>query len=116
MSMAPVAAAISGNSSGATKSKIHSIAWPGPAMKPSSDIALFTTTLPFPVLVSLILLLTATAYADTVTTGGTGYRSGAKPGPTALLLPLSKSSTLDRHVALPALGVVDHLINFPELR
>ena len=30
-------------------------------MKPSSDIALFTTTLPFPVLVSLILFLTATS-------------------------------------------------------
>src|SRR6266487_878229 len=55
--MAPVAAAISGNSSGATKSKTQSIAWPGPAMKPSSDIDLFTTTLPFPVLVSLTLFL-----------------------------------------------------------
>ena len=43
--------AISGNSSGATKSKTQSIAWPGPAMKPSSDIDLFTTTLPFPVLI-----------------------------------------------------------------
>jgi hypothetical protein len=53
--MAPVAAAISGSSSGATKSKIQSIAWPGPAMKPSSDIDLFTTT--FPVLVSLTLFL-----------------------------------------------------------
>jgi len=52
--IAPVAAAISGNSSGATKSKIQFIAWPGPAMKPSSDIDLFTTTLPFPVLVSLM--------------------------------------------------------------
>src|SRR5438094_7813601 len=52
--MAPVAAAISGNASGAMKSKIQFIAWPGPAMKPSSDIDLFTTTLPFPVLVSLI--------------------------------------------------------------
>ncbi len=31
---------------GATKSKIQSIASPGPAMKPSSDIDLFTTTLP----------------------------------------------------------------------
>jgi hypothetical protein len=41
-------------------------------MKPSSDIALFTTTLPFPVLVSLILFLTAKAYADAVTTGGSG--------------------------------------------
>src|SRR5918911_1261377 len=57
MSMAPVAAAMSGNSFGATKSKIQSIAWPGPAMKPSSDIDLFTTTLPFPVLVSLNLFL-----------------------------------------------------------
>ena len=55
MSMAPVAAAISGKSSGATKSKIQSIASPGPAMKPSSDIDLFTTT--FPVLVSLTLFL-----------------------------------------------------------
>jgi hypothetical protein len=26
--------------------------WPGPAMKPSSDIALFTTTLPVSVLIS----------------------------------------------------------------
>jgi hypothetical protein len=32
-------------------SKIQFIAWPGPATKPSSDIDLFTTTLPFPVLV-----------------------------------------------------------------
>ena len=39
------------------KSKIQSIASPGPAMKPSSDIALFTTTLPFPVLGSLTLFL-----------------------------------------------------------
>src|SRR5690242_20582310 len=60
MSMAPVAAAISGNASGAMKSKIQSIAWPGPAMKPSSDIDLFTTTLPFPALVSLILFLRRT--------------------------------------------------------
>src|SRR6266581_2048129 len=74
MSMAPVAAAISGNASGAMKSKIQFIAWPGPAMKPSSDIALFTTTLPFPVLISLILFLTATAYADAVTTREPGYR------------------------------------------
>src|SRR6266540_7181546 len=58
--MAPVAAATSGNSSGATKSKIQSIASPGPAMKPSSDIDLFTTTLPVPVLVSLILFLPRT--------------------------------------------------------
>src|SRR5919109_1451092 len=60
MSIAPVAAAISGNASGAMKSKIQFIAWPGPAMKPSSDIALFTTTLPFPALVSLILFLRRT--------------------------------------------------------
>ncbi len=60
MSMAPVAAAISGNSSGATKSKTQSIAWPRPAMKPSSDIDLFTTTLPFPVLISLIVFLRGT--------------------------------------------------------
>src|SRR5207302_630444 len=60
MSMAPVAAAISGNASGAMKSKIQFVAWPGPAMKPSSDIALFTITLPFPVLVSLILFLRRT--------------------------------------------------------
>jgi hypothetical protein len=33
----------------------QSIVWPGPAMKPSSDIDLFTTT--FPVLVSLTLFL-----------------------------------------------------------
>src|SRR6516165_10654665 len=48
MSMAPVAAAasVSQGASGATKSKIQSIASPGPAMKPSSDIDLFTTTLP----------------------------------------------------------------------
>src|SRR5438093_490454 len=58
--MAPVAAATSGNSSGATKSKIQSIASPGPAMKPSSDIDRFTTTLPIPVLVSLILFLQRT--------------------------------------------------------
>jgi hypothetical protein len=62
MSMAPVAAAISVNqdASGATKSKIQSIASPGPAMKPSSDIDLFTTTLPVPALVSLILFLRRT--------------------------------------------------------
>lgn len=52
----PVAAATSRTSSGATKSARgrpppQSIVWPGPAMKPSSDIDLFTTT--FPVLVSL---------------------------------------------------------------
>src|SRR5262245_36798047 len=46
MSTVPVAAAISGRSSGATKSKIQSISSPGPAMKPSRDIDLFTTTLP----------------------------------------------------------------------
>src|SRR5436305_13324147 len=39
------------------KSKIQSIVSPGPAMKLSSDIALFTTTLPFPLLVSLTLFL-----------------------------------------------------------
>src|SRR5215213_3215395 len=49
--MAPVAAAISAKSSGATKSARarsfpQSIEWPGPAMKPSSDIHRFTTTLP----------------------------------------------------------------------
>src|SRR6476660_9814937 len=49
--MAPVAAATSEKSSGATKSararpSLQSIEWPGPAMKPSSDIHLFTTTLP----------------------------------------------------------------------
>src|SRR3954451_11888313 len=42
----------SGNASGVRKSKIQSIVWPGPAMKPSSDIALFTTTLPVSVLIS----------------------------------------------------------------
>jgi hypothetical protein len=42
------------------KSKIQSIASLAPAMKPSSDIALFTTTLPFPVLVSLTLFLRRT--------------------------------------------------------
>jgi hypothetical protein len=48
MSMAPVAAMISGNalSIGATKSKTQSIASPGPAIKPSRDMDLFTTTLP----------------------------------------------------------------------
>src|SRR3954463_12715710 len=49
--MAPVAAAISAKSSGATKSararsSPQSMEWPGPAMKPSSDIHRFTTTLP----------------------------------------------------------------------
>ena len=60
--MAPVAAMISGNSSstGPMKSKIQSIASPGPAMNPSSDIDLFTTTLPFPVLVSRTILLRRT--------------------------------------------------------
>jgi hypothetical protein len=59
MSMAPVAAAASfcPGASFVMKSKIQSCASPGPAMKPSSDIALFTTTLPFPVLVSFILFL-----------------------------------------------------------
>jgi len=60
MSMAPVAAAMSGNSSGATKWNIQSIAWPGPAMKPSSGIDLFTTPLPFPVLVFRTALLRRT--------------------------------------------------------
>jgi hypothetical protein len=36
------------------RERAQSIIWPGPAMKPSSDIDLFTTTLPFPVLVSII--------------------------------------------------------------
>jgi hypothetical protein len=50
-SMAPVAVATSAKSSGATKSARarlppQSIEWPGPAMKPSSNIHLFTTTLP----------------------------------------------------------------------
>jgi hypothetical protein len=60
--MAPVAAAISVIQSafGSMKSKIQSIASPGPAMKPSSDIDLFTTTLPFPVLVFRTLLLRTT--------------------------------------------------------
>ncbi len=72
MSMAPVAAAISGNSSGATKSKIQSIAWPGPAMKPSSDIDLFTTTLPFPVLISLIVFLRRTLDVPAIRSGACG--------------------------------------------
>jgi hypothetical protein len=55
-----VAAAISGKSSGATKSKIQFIAWPGPAMKPSSDIDLFTTTLPFAEFLSLNVFLRRT--------------------------------------------------------
>src|SRR6185437_16577678 len=76
MSMAPVAAAISGNASGAMKSKIQSIAWPGPAMKPSSDIDLFTTTLPFPAFVSLILFLRRTPARSPhgVPTDSTGER------------------------------------------
>ncbi len=59
MSMAPVAAMISGNSSsiGFMKSKIQFIASPGPAVNPSSDIDLFTTTLPFPLLASLTMHL-----------------------------------------------------------
>src|SRR5215471_11198039 len=59
MSMAPVAAMISGNSSsiGLMKSKIQFISSPGPAVNPSSDIDLFMTTLPFPVLVSLTMHL-----------------------------------------------------------
>jgi hypothetical protein len=52
------------------ESKIQFIAWPGPAMKPSSDIELFTTTLPFPVLVSLTLFLRRTL-------GSSRDRSGA---------------------------------------
>src|SRR5437660_98547 len=67
--MAPVAAAISGNWSGAMKSKTQSIAWRGPAMKPSSDIDLFTTTLPFPVLVSLTLFLRSSTTHDVQPTG-----------------------------------------------
>ena len=57
MSMAPVAAMTSGNAAALMSSRIQSIAWSGPAMKPSSDIALFTTTLPVPVLVSLTRFL-----------------------------------------------------------
>src|SRR5688572_2564258 len=56
MSMAPVAAMTSGTVSAVMYSKIQSIAWPGPAMKPSSDITLFTTTLPVKVSTSLIRL------------------------------------------------------------
>src|SRR6266496_488518 len=75
--MAPVAAATSGNSSGATKSKTQSIASPGPAMKPSSDIDLFTTTLPIPVLVSLILFLRRTlGQSDEARVRGRGDISG----------------------------------------
>jgi len=37
------------------KSKIQSIASPGPAMKPSSDIDLFTTTLPLMALPSFFI-------------------------------------------------------------
>lgn len=48
------------NSSGATKSNTQSIAWPGPTMKPSSDMDLFTTTLPSPVLVFRTVLLRRT--------------------------------------------------------
>jgi hypothetical protein len=42
---------------GDEKSNTQSIAWPGPAMKPSSDIDLFTTTVPFPVPVVRTVLL-----------------------------------------------------------
>src|SRR5436305_1723234 len=50
-SIAPVAAAIAAKSSGATKSASarpspQSMEWPGAAMKPSSEMHLFTTTLP----------------------------------------------------------------------
>src|SRR6185437_505637 len=48
------------SSIGAMKSKIQSIASPGPAMNPSSDIDLFTTTLPSPVLVSRTIFLRRT--------------------------------------------------------
>src|SRR2546423_8720689 len=80
MSMAPVAAAISGNGSGAMKSKIQFIAWPGPAMKPSSDIDLFTTTLPFPVLVSLILLLRRTVGCSVPAPLGPPFLQPLAPG------------------------------------
>src|SRR3712207_2796379 len=46
--MAPVSAMTSGNRSSLRYSKIHPMASSGPAMKPSSDIALLTTTLPVP--------------------------------------------------------------------
>src|SRR2546421_6601641 len=74
--MAPVAAAISWNSSGPTKSASwrpapQSITWPAAAMKPSSEIHLFTTTLPFPVLVSLICS-SQRQLTRTHTTGGSG--------------------------------------------
>ena len=68
MSMAPVAAMTSG--SALMRSRIQSIAWSGPAMKPSSDIALFTTTLPVPVLVSLTRFLAGLQRA-----GGTERRA-----------------------------------------
>ena len=42
------------------KSKIQSIASPGPAMNPSSDMLLFTTTLPVAVLASTTLHLRRT--------------------------------------------------------
>src|SRR5438132_13544668 len=81
MSMAPVAAACFRILSGASAPAIQSIAWPGAAMKPSSDIALLTTTLPVAVLVSLILFLAATAYADAVTTVDIGLPGHpASPG------------------------------------
>src|SRR5918911_2131762 len=74
MSMAPVAAAISvsQDASGATKSKIQSIASPGPAMKPSSDIDRFTTTLPVPVLMSLMLFLRRTLGCSVIRSGAVG--------------------------------------------
>src|SRR5258708_14442348 len=82
--MAPVAAMMSGNSSGATKSKTQSIAWPGPAMKPSSDIDLFTTTLPFPVLVSLMPFLQE-SWDDPVIRSGTAWAA-------ILVIPLALTS------------------------
>src|SRR6266699_7177772 len=95
MSMAPVAAACSRILSGASAPAIQSIAWPGPAMKPSSDIALLTTTLPVAVLVSLILFLAATAYADAVTTVDIGLPGRpASPGHSRVTAPVRPSAFL----------------------
>src|SRR5215218_1555150 len=57
MSMAPVACMTSGNEY-LLYSMTQSMASSGPAMKPSSDIALFTTTLPRPASVSLMPMTT----------------------------------------------------------
>src|SRR5271166_6376127 len=81
--MAPVAAAISSKSSAATKSASlrpapHSTTSPGAAMNPSSDIALFTTTLPSPVFVSLICASPQECIRHQPTTVRAGIAHGAR--------------------------------------